>query len=369
MHLTVRPVVRSLSLFSFAFLLCLAFSSESVARAATINVAAGQTAVAADGQCSLREAIINANNDAQTHADCPSGSGADTITLPAGTYTTDQGFSDEDFSAEGDLDIRSNITINGAGAGTTIIEAASTPGAASDRVLHVVSGTVVLNDLTVRNGKAPDGADAQSDCTDSGCHDSNGAPGGSGGGILNAGTLTLNRVTMTANRAGKGGKAGDVSCVGSEEELHSTNCSTSGGKGGGGGAVYSSGALTVNSGTFTNNHSGEGGAAGLTSCSGGASCSSRLGNKGDGGALFGGTLNVTESTFSGNAAYDGGAIQQNDAPVNISNSSFAGNTAEWTGGAMNCNSGAITCDISGSTFSGNNATGGYGGALAFFNGG
>ncbi|HYE13614.1 MAG TPA: DUF11 domain-containing protein, partial [Pyrinomonadaceae bacterium] len=46
-----------------------------------------------------------------------------------------------------------------------------------------------------------------------------------------------------------------------------------------------------------------------------------------------------------------------------------GNTAEWTGGAMNCNSGAITCDISGSTFSGNNATGGYGGALAFFNGG
>ena len=41
--------------------------------------------IAPDGKCALREAIINANDDAATYPDCPSGGGADTITLPPGT--------------------------------------------------------------------------------------------------------------------------------------------------------------------------------------------------------------------------------------------------------------------------------------------
>ena len=48
-----------------------------LAHAATITVAAGEVAVSANDQCSLREALINANNDAATHADCTAGSGAD----------------------------------------------------------------------------------------------------------------------------------------------------------------------------------------------------------------------------------------------------------------------------------------------------
>jgi CSLREA domain-containing protein len=39
-----------------------------------------------DGDCSLREAIQAANNDTAVDA-CPAGSGGDTITIPAGTYT------------------------------------------------------------------------------------------------------------------------------------------------------------------------------------------------------------------------------------------------------------------------------------------
>ncbi len=37
--------------------------------------------IASDAACSLAEAIENANNDAQTHADCAAGSGADTLTF------------------------------------------------------------------------------------------------------------------------------------------------------------------------------------------------------------------------------------------------------------------------------------------------
>ncbi len=49
--------------------------------AATIPVTTTNPVVAADGQCSLIEAIDNANADAATHADCPAGSGADVIEL------------------------------------------------------------------------------------------------------------------------------------------------------------------------------------------------------------------------------------------------------------------------------------------------
>src|SRR5215467_7122111 len=51
--------------------------------AATITVTTTNPNIAADGQCSLIEAIVNANNDAATFPDCAAGSGADTIVLPA----------------------------------------------------------------------------------------------------------------------------------------------------------------------------------------------------------------------------------------------------------------------------------------------
>src|SRR5262249_11161341 len=59
---------------------------QGVATAATITVTTNDPRIVADGQCSLVEAIVNANNDAATHPDCPAGSGADTIVLPANAY-------------------------------------------------------------------------------------------------------------------------------------------------------------------------------------------------------------------------------------------------------------------------------------------
>ena len=68
------------SLAGAALLLAL---GQGVATAATITVTTNNPNIMSDGQCSLIEAIVNANNDAATHADCAAGSGADTIVLPA----------------------------------------------------------------------------------------------------------------------------------------------------------------------------------------------------------------------------------------------------------------------------------------------
>src|SRR5262249_45424184 len=72
------------SLAGPALLLALAQAGQ----AATITVNTTVAKIADDGKCSLVEAIINANNDAKTHADCDAGSGPDTIMLPAaGAHT------------------------------------------------------------------------------------------------------------------------------------------------------------------------------------------------------------------------------------------------------------------------------------------
>lgn len=81
----------------------------------------------ADGVCTLREAIINANNDAATWANCAAGSGADIISLPAGTYTLTLAGAGENAAATGDLDIADNagvaidLTITGAESSITFI--------------------------------------------------------------------------------------------------------------------------------------------------------------------------------------------------------------------------------------------------------
>ena len=90
---------------------------------------------------------------------------------------------------------------------------------------------------------------------------------------------------------------------------------------------------------------------------------------GSGGAISnGGTLNVTNSTFSGNSATpglfqpaDGGAIA-NGGTLNVTNSTFSGNSA-GSGGAI-ASGGDGTFTITNSTFSGNSAV--DGGAIASF---
>ena len=99
----------------------------------------------AGGLCSLRAAISEANALA----------GPDTITLRAVVYTTTLVAANEDLNAGGDYDIRSDITINGVSAATTILQANAAPNTATEKVLHITSATataVTINNVTIRNG-------------------------------------------------------------------------------------------------------------------------------------------------------------------------------------------------------------------------
>src|ERR1700757_1679811 len=89
------------------------------------------------GSCSLREAVIAANANP----------GPDTIVIPAMTITLAIGGRGEDAAATGDLDLTDDVTISGAGAGSTIID-----GGGLDRVFDVRAGTASISGVTIRNG-------------------------------------------------------------------------------------------------------------------------------------------------------------------------------------------------------------------------
>jgi CSLREA domain-containing protein len=139
-----------------------------------------------NGSCSLREALNNANNNAATYPDCAAASGADTITVPAGTYTLSIAGAGEDANATGDLDITDAVTINGTSAASTIIQAGSNNANGIDRVFHIIGGAGVVNigNVTIANGQ----------CAGTSC---------SGGGIFNDGvTLNVTNSVFTGNYAG-----------------------------------------------------------------------------------------------------------------------------------------------------------------------
>src|SRR5438552_11192284 len=97
---------------------------------------------------SLREAVIAANSTA----------GADTIMVPAGVFTLTISGSD-DTAAAGDLDVRDALTIQGAGSGSTIIQAGTTSTNGIDKVFSfnpigsLAGFAVSLSGLTIRYGK------------------------------------------------------------------------------------------------------------------------------------------------------------------------------------------------------------------------
>lgn len=157
----------------------------------------------AGGACTLRAAVQETNALA----------GPDEIVLPAGTYRlTLRG--EDDSAAAGDLDVTDALTVTGAGAATTIVDARK----AKDRAFDVTgSGALVLGGVTVQKGKAPKGSTggggirnqgtlAVTDSVVTRCKSSD-----DGGGIDHqAGTLELTNVTLTKNKAKDDGGAIDL---------------------------------------------------------------------------------------------------------------------------------------------------------------
>jgi hypothetical protein len=212
----------------------------------------------------------------------------DTIVIPAGIITL-TGASNENANASGDLDIVKNLTIQGAGAGVTIID-----GGGIDRVIDVVSSTVIISGLTIRNG--------------------NRGSGDSGGGVRNQGTLTLTDVAVSGNSAGNGG--GMIN----NGTLTAANITVNGNT-----AAGASGGGIVNGGTMT-----------LINCtiSGNAAV-----NEGGGLLNFAGTSNLTNVTITNNTADSdnmGGGVAGGieifaGTTVNVKNTIVAGNKQRTTG--------------------------------------
>jgi len=139
-HCALRRTFRWVMLVGILLISFLAQRTPPVHAAAfTVNTNADTNdanpgnGVCADGggACSLRAAIEEANALA----------GTDTITVPAGTYTLTLG---------SELLITTDVTLIGAGAGSTIIEANANPGVATYRVLHNNGGTVTIASASIR---------------------------------------------------------------------------------------------------------------------------------------------------------------------------------------------------------------------------
>ncbi|MFN8525371.1 MAG: choice-of-anchor Q domain-containing protein [Chloroflexota bacterium] len=201
---------------------------------------------ACNTDCSLREAVIAAN----------AAGGANTIrlTLP-GTYQLTIPGGLEDASATGDLDVLSDVTlVNDSGVPVTIRQTVA------DRVFDVsLGGALRASKLSITGGKLTGqaGGGIRSDglvvLVDATVAD-NVVTVSWGGGIYNAGTLNLDRVTLSGNTANFGG------ALSSSNALTVTNSTLSGNVAiAAGGGMYLSGLATVTNATIARNSATYGG--------------------------------------------------------------------------------------------------------------
>ncbi len=295
------------------------------ANAATFTVTTGTDSndgACTASQCSLRDAIVAADT----------AGGVSTITVPAGTYKLTIASTGANDPTTGDLDINNSaaVTINGAGSGSTTIDANNV-----DRAFAVQNGaSLTLSGMTIQNGNPSSSSSGTQ----------------YGGAIYSDGALSV---------------TGDVA--------FQDNSALTGEYGG---AIYadadSGSTLSLTGATFVRNNALYGGAVALNQ-PGTASISRSAftlnnANFEDGGAIYGenGGLAADSLTFTGNDSSYGGAIYWSDgadSPVTVTNSSFAGNAAAWEQGGAIVDYGSSSMTLDSDRFVGN--TGGEGGALEF----
>ena len=271
------------------------------------DVMASACGDAVANDCSLRGAIARAN-------DLP---GADTIVVPAGTYTLRAATAfPDDFPGQGGLDsnaallILEDVTITGAGSGSTIIQACIVdqktapcpPGQGVAKRVFALSGAVMnvaIADVTIRHGRA-DGTGIT-------------VRGGNGGAIYNdvPSTLTLHRVVVADS-------------VASIE----------------GGGLFNRGpeTLILVDSTVRGNVAPDGG--GIANIHGGSAQLHRTTVSGNiafdlGGGIYnrtGGIMTVTNGTVSGNASGSDGGGLVNAGTLRLLSTTVTGNTCGGEGG-------------------------------------
>ncbi len=227
-----------------------------------------------DASCSLRDALLEAaaTGGGNIGFDATAFSAATTIEL-----------------SNGALSLPSATTIAGAttGSGATLADLVTVDGQGASTVFTVVSGVTgaSLANLTIQHGSSTV----------------------SGGGIENAGTLTLSGDSIIGN--------------------------TASGTGAGGG-IYNSGTLAVSGSTISGNTAGGNG----------------------GGIVNGGTLTLVDDTISGNSASGSGGGIYTSATLVVSDSTLSGNTAGTaSGGGGIDNAGSGSAALANAILSGNSS--------------
>lgn len=314
-----------------------------------------------DGACALREAIQVANTQV-AFGGCEWNGAPLTIELPAGTYSLSRAGAGEDANATGDLDVVADLALEGAGVGATVVD-----GVQQDRLLHIAEGvTVEVSGLTLTGGRTADGTEEVLDAEP-------------GGGIYNAGTLTLRDCTVSGNATGDGGetdeKFGDAGHGGDGGGIYNADsavltlveCAVQsnmtgdggsvfigfGGDAGNGGGIYNAGGVTLYRSALSGNRPGENGEG-----------DGFYGNGGQGGGLFseGGNVSIEESQISNNRTSNdpttgylspGGGIAVLSGSVQIERSTLSQNQTRAAGGGLYMD--GDTLRVANSTFSGNGA--------------
>ena len=236
----------------------------------------------------------------------------------------------------GQLLISNHLTVQGPGANLLTVS-----GNDASRIFEVNSGvTLNISGLTIANGKV------------------SGSGTNHGGGIINAGTLTVTNSTLSDNSvsgsSGSFNAGGGIYNSGTLNIVSSTlsHNSASGGCHSDGGGIFNDGTLTITSSTLSNNS---------------VSDSSGCGGGNFGGGIYNnGTLTITNSTLSGNSVSSisfnvGGGIY-NSGTLNIRSSTLSGNSVSGSSGSFNGGGGIFhnfnTLTITNSTLSGNSVSGG-----------
>jgi hypothetical protein len=331
------------------------FSDPAVSGSNSVNTSTGVIASSdstVNGKISLRSAVLAANANPGSAINL--GSGTYCLTIPpvmsgmsgSGNFHKAAYDSGSGLNLTGSLDITASMTISGLSQAATVIDAhgASCTGL-GDRVMtinpYIVNTdasviqsnfTVTLQNLTIAHGNNPS---------------DDGTNGYSAGGAIwweaawlhgsfEVGTLDLESVTIDHNTTGFGGGAGGL-------------------------VLFNGGTAIVNNSTFSNNSvtgAGQGGGGAIAAANSQISASTAIPNK----------LTITNTNFTANscAATSGGAIQlignTNAYQLAIHGGAFSGNSAAYGGAIAGTEPAAAFSIDSGTTITGNTATG-YGGGI------
>jgi hypothetical protein len=209
------------------FVLAAFAAVPALASAATVTVNTTADNAPAPGQCegaaadcSLRQAIDVADGEP----------GSTTVVVPAGQYDLTVEPTGSDDNDSGDLNVKGEVRIEGAGARKTIIDA----GGIEDRVLTMIEGELDLSGLTVTGGVVE----------------------GNGGGIwVEEGKATLDEVAVTENESFNEARGGGIQVEnGGQLVVHDSVISGNRTSGDGGGiAYYGEESLVIENSTIADN--------------------------------------------------------------------------------------------------------------------